>query len=158
MKNPLYGMMRTIMLLMISLLVFRCSDDDDDQNTQTSNLLLGTWEVTGDVISPPIDFGTGPVSDLFAIMDPCDKDDLYIIKTGGVGEFNEGPTKCDPADPQTEPFTWSLQNNDKNLIISEGGNSLTFEIVQLNNTTMILKIQEDILGTVYTETINYRRK
>lgn len=157
MKNPLHGMMRTIMLLAISVLMFRCSDDDE--TVQVSDLLQGTWQMSGWVVSPPIDVGAGPVSDLYAVlMEDCDKDDLSIFKANGVGEYNEGPTKCDPADPQTVAFTWALQNNDKNLVISGGGLSLTYEIVQLNNTTATLQIKEDVGGTLYTETWTYQRK
>jgi hypothetical protein len=158
MKNALYGTMRALLLLTISVLMFRCSDDDNDNDVKTSDLIQGSWQVTADLVSPPIDLGTGPISDLYAAMDDCDKDDLYIIKANGIGEFNEGPTKCDPGDPQTAPFTWALTNNDKNLVITEALGTLTFEIVQLNNTTLKMVIKENILGTDYTETITYTRK
>jgi hypothetical protein len=158
MKNALYGTMRALLLLTISVLMFRCSDDDNDNDVKTSDLIQGSWQVTGDVISPPIDLGAGPISDLYAESEACDRDDLYIFKANGVGEFNEGPTKCDPGDPQSAPFTWSLANNDKNLVISQGGTALTFEIAQLDNTRLILVLKEDYLGTLYTETITYARK
>jgi hypothetical protein len=158
MKNALNGTRRALLLLAISVLVFRCSDDDDDSAVKTSDLILGSWQTTGDIISPPIDVGAGPISDLYAELEACDKDDLYIFKANGVGEFNEGPTKCDPGDPQSAPYAWSLANNDKNLLISQGGTTLTFEIAQLDNTRLILVLKEDYLGTVYTETITYTRK
>lgn len=160
MKTFMTNTFRVLLLLAFPLLMTQCSkDDDNDDNNQTpSELIIGSWQVTADVVSPPIDLGGGPVSDLYAILDPCDKDDLYIIKANGVGEFNEGASKCDPADPQSEPFSWSLQSNGTVLVISDGSTSVNFQVAQLNQTTMKLVITENILGTTYTETITYTRR
>ena len=159
MKTFTTSTFRIILLLAFPLLMTQCSKDDDDNDNQTpSELIIGSWQVTADVVTPPLDFGSGPISDLYSILDACDKDDLYIIKANGVGEFNEGASKCDPADPQSEPFSWSLQDNGTVLVISDGSSSANFQVAQLNQTTMKLVITESILGTTYTETITYTRK
>ena len=153
MKKTLHFLTRSALLLLLPVLMFRCSDDDDDQKSP-SELILGTWSLTADVINPPIDLGTGPISDFYQFYEACEKDDVFIVKAGNVGEFNEGPTKCDPADDQVIPFTWALQSNNTVLVVD----GFSFTIVQLDNTTLKISYKETISGTEYTATSTYVRK
>ena len=160
MKKALVFFPRLLLFLTFSFLLVRCSDDDEPQTT--ADLLLGNWMITASIYNPPVDFGNGPVSDGFPFWDDCDKDDIYIIKANGVGEYNEGATKCDPGDPQTEAFTWALKSNNTILTISEttGGISVgvDYEIIQLDASTLKLKFTFDNAGVSQTITETYTRK
>lgn len=65
---------------------------------------------------------------------------------------NEGATKCDPTDPQTDNGTWSMPSTDK-LTIALPNSSLpsgTFDVKELSATTLHLYIsssQGGIAGT-----------
>src|SRR5258708_15680853 len=41
----------------------------------------------------------------------CKRDNSYLFNKDSTGIADEGATKCNPADPQTKPFTWYLSNN-----------------------------------------------
>lgn len=45
-------------------------------------------------------------------VNDCDKDNIITFKADGTGTLDEGPTKCDPGNPQTSPFTWSFKNGE----------------------------------------------
>jgi hypothetical protein len=153
MKKTLNLLIRFSFLFLVSVLMVRCSDDDEEQQTP-AELIIGTWSMTSDAVSPPIDLGGGPISDFYPFYEPCEKDDVFIVKAGNVGEFNEGPTKCDPADDQVIPFTWALQSNNTVLVVD----GYSFTIVQLDNTTLKISYKETVGGTEYTATSTYVRK
>lgn len=58
--------------------------------------IIGTWRLSAAVLTPPVN----GVSDLYANLDQCTKDDLLIYKDGGVEIYDEGATKCQPSAPQ----------------------------------------------------------
>jgi hypothetical protein len=160
MKKVLVLFPRLLLLFSFSLFLARCSDDDEPQTT--ADLLLGSWVMTGDTYSPAYDFGAGPVSDAFPLYDDCEKDNIFIMVANFVGEFNEGATKCDPADPQTEAFAWTLKSNNTILTISQTIAGITigldFEILQLDASTLKLKYTFVESGVTYTNTTTYARQ
>lgn len=50
-----------------------------------------------------IDTGVPP-----GYLNNCDKDNVLTFKSDGTGTVDEGPSKCDPANPQTAAFTWAF--------------------------------------------------
>ncbi|MCU0380754.1 MAG: lipocalin family protein [Chitinophagaceae bacterium] len=143
---------RTVILLAITTLMVRCSDDEEQKSP--AELIVGIWSLTGDAVSPPIDLGGGPISDFYPYYEPCEKDDVIIVNAGNTGEYNEGATKCDPGDDQAIPFTWALTNNNTVLVVD----GYSFTILQLDETTLKLQIKETVSGTQYTYTTTYVRK
>jgi hypothetical protein len=152
MKKTLDLLIRSSFLLVVSVLMVRCSDDDEQKSP--AELIVGIWSLTGDAVSPPIDLGGGPISDFYPFYEPCEKDDVVIVNAGNTGEYNEGATKCDPGDDQSIPFTWALTNNNTVLVVD----GYSFTIVQLDETTLKLQIKETVSGTEYTSTTTYVRK
>lgn len=147
----------TATLLMLAF--FSCNKDSDNNanttKTKTELLTTGTWKYTACIVSPALDYyGTGnPVTDIFAIMQACEKDDFEVYKTNGIWEYNEGPTKCDPGNPQvvySEP--WSFAANETKVIV--GGVECT--ILELTETTLKLRYSFVDSGVTYTEEDTYR--
>ncbi len=67
-------------------------------------------------------------------IEACDKDNTLTFYNNNTGLYAEGATKCDTDGPDAVPFAWSLQNDDKVLVI-EG------ELPeQLNGNINILKV------------------
>lgn len=112
-------------ILAISMFAVSCSDDSSNNptvnggTTKTNQELItgNTYQVTSLKIDPPYDFlGLGtPISDLYAVGDDCSKDDRTTFNSDGTTTTDEGPTKCDPNDPQTTTGSWSL-NEDQSII------------------------------------------
>jgi len=48
---------------------------------------------------------------------PCELDNKITFLTAATCQFDEGPVKCDAADPQTESFPWSLLTNDTQMVL-----------------------------------------
>jgi hypothetical protein len=156
--------------LMIAALAFltvsSCKKEDEKKTTtpaksKTELLTAKAWKTTAVTINPGIVFvpTSPPVTDLFAFFDPCEKDDTEKFNTGGTGVSDEGPTKCDPADPQTSNFTWSFSNNETKIV----WDSELSDIMQLDETTAKFSQQIDgtnlpggTAGTIYTLTITLK--
>lgn len=132
--------------LVISLALFNsCSKDDDSNNTtpQTKTQLLTahSWKLTGSKLNGVDDFST---------LDACDLDDIATFLSNGTGNMDEGATKCDPADPQTSPITWSFQSNETILSIDYGGGLVVdATIVALTSDQMKLTYSLTYLGTTF---------
>lgn len=154
MKKSIQSLLRAGLLFLFPLLMLQCNKDNDTPKS-TSELLIGTWSLTSEVYSPAINFGAGPVTDYYPYYESCDRDNVIIFKANSEGEFNEGATKCDPADPQTVSFLWTLQNNNTTLNISA---LATLDILQLDNTTLKVRYPYDFNGTTYSVTETYVRK
>ncbi|HKH62423.1 MAG TPA: lipocalin family protein [Flavitalea sp.] len=122
------------------LLLLTVSCKKDPAQSRKEMLTTGKWRTIAQTVSPAVDWdGDGDLdTDLQIITDACIKDDYAIFRTDGSVEENEGPSKCDAADPQSEILTWSLKNNDMTLVVD--GEDFTIE--QMSETTMKLKISE----------------
>jgi hypothetical protein len=91
-------------------------------------------------------------TDISALLDACDKDNTVTFVSNGTGTADEGPTKCNSADPQTVSFTWTFGNNETTLQASAplfpGGNG-AFTIVTLTDTQLI--VSQDITVSGITQ-------
>jgi hypothetical protein len=156
MKKSILFIPRLLSLIVFSFLLMQCKKDEAPPKP-ASELILGSWLMTADNFSPAYDYlGNGSkITDAFPLYDACAKDDILTFKTNSEGEFNEGGTKCDAADPQSIPFLWTLKNNDKTLNISALSD---YTIVQLDNTTMKLSETFTDNGITYTETYVFTKK
>lgn len=126
-KVMLYAAIPTLLLLTA------CGKDDPIEptaSTKTSHLINGSWKLTT-VVSDEDGNGTYETDD-FATFPPCFTDNFIVFKANLQIEINEGLTKCDPNDPQIESGTWSLANNENNLVV----NADTYPLVELSNTTL----------------------
>jgi hypothetical protein len=147
-----------LLLLMISAITaLSCNKDKDTNATKTKTELLttGTWKYTACIVSPAYDYyGNGnPVTDIFAIMEACEKDDFEIFKTNGIWEYDNGPTKCDALDPQiiySEP--WIFTANETKVTVG----TIECTILELTETTLKLRYTFSDAGVTYTEEDTYK--
>ncbi|HET9431464.1 MAG TPA: lipocalin family protein [Chitinophagaceae bacterium] len=126
----------TALLLIFALGFTSCSKDDDPApKSKTTLLTQKDWVMTkleGKV-------NNEPYLDIFPSLDACFKDDRYVFKTGNTFEFNEGPTKCDPADPQIyETGSWAFTNNETKITIG----SDPYSIDQIDENSFIISSSE----------------
>lgn len=88
---------------------------------------------------------------VFADLDACSKDDLYIFKPNGVYVYDEGATKCDPNDEQViHTDAWKLINNDTQLAYD--GN--IENIITLTADKLVLEFEDGGKKYTYTYTTN----
>ncbi len=120
-----------------TLLIISCSKKDSNLSKKEI-LTSGSWKLTA-VVSDD-DANGSYEKDEFARFSDCYKDNYYTFQSNGVLELNEGPTKCSPADSQTETATWQLTQNETYLKI----NTDEWKLEEL--TTSILKWKEEYSG------------
>jgi hypothetical protein len=146
-----------LLALASSVVLTSCGDDEDVAPTKTEMISNKNWTVTAETLA-----AAGMTQDLYSQMDACEKDNFVKFTSDGKGTFDEGATKCDPTDPQTENFNWSFGNNESVLTLSDGTNSIDQNISELSASKMVLTMSDtDTINGVpitYTFTTTYEVK
>ena len=119
----------TLIIAALAFLTISSCKKDDEKKSKTDYLTSSPWKIKSIVVNG-ID-GT-------AFIEACSKDDTQKYNVGGAGLFSEGATKCDPADPQTEPFTWAFAASESQLVI-DGETAI---INTLDANTLALKLSD----------------
>jgi len=150
---------KTIAIACLIVGVTSCKKDATPTPAPTkTELLTGkNWKVTAFTSNPAIDWtGTGVmVTDIYAQMQACEKDDLFMFNTNGTTTDDEGATKCNPADPQTTSGTWAF-NSTQTIITVDGMDD--FNIETLSATTLKGNMVFNDGATNYTFTITYTKQ
>jgi hypothetical protein len=109
--------------------------------SKTEYLTFSPWKLK----AATADIGMGPI-DIFSMIADCSKDNTEKYIVGGTGLINEGATKCDPSDPQTEPLTWAFTANETQLV--QDGE--TFTIGTLDANTLAIRFSDPDGSYVFT--------
>lgn len=146
--------------LLSSMLLFSCSKDDAKSGAKSKTDLLTSapWKMAAYTINPAYDWeGTGvKITDIFATLRACDKDDQFIFKANG--EVIEDPkSSCsDFGGGDIETLNWKFTNNETGLtIIYNPGEESSYKIVELTTTTLKLSVSYIEDGVNYTDVTTY---
>ena len=126
--------------LAIILFSAGCSKSGDSPSSSGTKATLtsGKWQITGGTVSLSYPGIPTTTADVTTALPACILDNYTIFETDGTGTTDEGATKCDASAPQVKKNngTWSLQENDTKLIISDpaSGLTVTCNILQLTDT------------------------
>ena len=132
----IYRVARLVTVVILLSAIVSC---EKEKNPSRMDMLTnGKWRLTAQTASPAVDWdGDGDTeTNLYLIMDACIKDDYAIFRKDGTVEENEGASKCDATDPQSEILNWSFKNNDNTLHL-DGDD---FIIEQMTESTLTLKV------------------
>jgi hypothetical protein len=110
-------MKKLIPLLLILLIA--CKKQSGPGISKTDIISSGNWKL----ISYSAYTITG-TTDVYSTYPDCRKDDYLHFNRDGSGEINEGPSKCNSADPQSLFIQWSFTNNTETKIKINGGDYL----------------------------------
>ncbi|OGX91494.1 lipocalin family protein [Hymenobacter coccineus] len=130
-------------LVAVSAIV-ACSKKGDDPQPLTPTQLLTAqkWRVSSATIAGP----GQPTIDLTALSAPCKLDDYVQFADPSTYVVDEGATKCDSRDAQTQLGTWAFANNDTQLSISYTGDNYTATVNELTASSLKLttvRLQSD---------------
>lgn len=149
-KKILYS---AISIFFISVFIIACKKNSDNSNTpktKTDLISASVWK-----------FDNAKVAgvDISGLLDDCDKDNTATFVSNGSGTADEGPTKCNAADPQTVSFTWTFENNETTLQATAplfpGGNG-TFTIVTLTDTQLVVSQDITVSGVTQNAVITFK--
>lgn len=142
-------MKKTYLIVLVALgmlgTIVGCSEDStngDDGNNgnngtkSNAELLIGAWTVSEAKIDPPFIIFGDTIDDFTDMQEPCDADDVQIFKENGIYTFDEGATKCDPNDPQSEDGTYELSADGKALTIYDQEDTINMTILEINESMM----------------------
>lgn len=144
--------------LLLSLSLLSCSKKGSSGPTKTELLTSSTWKF--DRVGLDLDKNGSIDADLPpGYVLACDTDNSITFKSDFTGTGDEGATKCDPADPQTEAFTWSFQSNETVINFPSvliAGISGDVRIKQLTATDLDLLKDVVVSGTTVTVVIELK--
>ena len=141
MKNYLktFGLLSLVLIIGLSA----CKKDESTpatpaSKTPTEYLTAGFWKTTAMTIDPGINFNGTVITDFYAQMPACSKDDITRFNTNGTITDDEGATKCDANDPQTtNDGTWVMSADNASVTINyPDEDPITFVFSTLNETTL----------------------
>ncbi len=121
-------------LFMFALLALvSCKKDEDSVKDK---LTKDTWKL---IDSRSDNNADGELTADESDIDDCEKDDINTFHTDGTYHREEGATKCDPADPDSEEWPWTLASDNKTLTITYDGVPIPFEITEITGSTLVLR-------------------
>ncbi|HTN45397.1 MAG TPA: lipocalin family protein [Flavipsychrobacter sp.] len=107
-------------------------------------LTSGKWKISEMTLTT-----SSGTTDMLALVQDCEKDDIFTFNTDNTATRDEGATKCSPGDAQTRSEgTWSI--NGAKFSATNGANSFTWDIITLDNSTF--KISSTINGSTSSQT------
>lgn len=128
-----------------------CEKEKDTAPAKTKTQLLSqaTWKFSAATVG-----GT----DVSAFLQTCQKDNILTFVAAGTGTIDEGTTKCNTADPQSNPFTWNFQSGETILFISATlftGGSSTFTLVSLSETQLVVSQNVTVSGSSQNAVVTF---
>lgn len=132
--------LKLLTLFVTLVLLFNSCKKDELSRTQ---MLCGKfWINTSCTIDPPIIVAGTPITDFWAQMDQCWRDDLQKFESNGIYTFDEGASKCDVNDPQTTTGLWSWNSDETIVSVTQGGNTTSYTILELSSTSFKAKYSQ----------------
>jgi len=143
-------MKKLLIILLATAFLTSCNKDDSTPpKTKTQLLTQGTWRFSAATVGG---------SDVSAFLQTCQKDNTMTFAAAGTGNVDEGATKCNAPDPQSNPFTWSWQSSETILQVSAiffTGGSNTFTLVALTETQLVLSQVITVSGTPQNAVVTF---
>jgi len=137
--------MKQALLALVCLLVISVGCKKSNSKSRTELLSQASWKYSDAGLDANGDgIKDSPVPPGFLLA--CDMDNTLTFKSDNTGVVDEGSSKCDPASPQSAPFSWTFKDNEQVITftnISFGG---------LNGDVTVKSLTEDEL-TLY-KTVN----
>lgn len=126
-------------LVTIFVLFTACSKEKTTETpsvSKTQYLINKNWYLVELNQYPGISDGKGGmITDIFATIKDCDKDNFYNYQTDGTLVDDQGLINCNNI-PQKTNSAWRLENNETTLVT---GDISKFEIISLDENNFKLK-------------------
>jgi hypothetical protein len=100
--------------------------------TKTQLLTQGSWKFKS---------ATANGGDASGFLSACQKDNIYTFVAGGTGTADEGATKCNVGDQQTNSITWNFATNETILHINVSlfsNTSNDFNLISISGTELVV--------------------
>jgi len=150
--------MKQIILAALTLIAVGGCKKGSGPKSNTQLLTQSTWKFDNAALD--VDRNGTPDSPVPpGFLQSCDTDNTLTFKSDNTGVVDEGATKCDPASPQSAPFTWTFKDNDQTITfggVSFGGLTGDVKVKTLNDTQLELHKEVTFLGTAVNVIVYFK--
>lgn len=124
-------------------------DNDDPPKTKRELLVQASWKYKSATV------GGLP----YTSFPSCQTDNTLSFNTAGTGVVDEGASKCNGGDPQTNPFTWSFQNAETEIQLSSalftnGGTTIT--LISVTETELVVSFPVSTPGPIIIVQVTFQ--
>jgi hypothetical protein len=102
--------------LLVLILPFSCKDDDSPSKKEL--LTSHCWVMTAATVDPSVIYQGAVITDVYAVLPLCNRDNVACILENGNIYVDEGASKCNPDDPQTNNSGKWWFNSDETVILT----------------------------------------
>lgn len=122
-----------------------CKEDEPVTPDNDALLKSGKWKLTGLTEAGVSTYGS---------LAACEKDNTTTFQSDGKILDDEGATKCDPTDPQTNTdVSWAWTDATKTkFIMTDNLFGITVTVTELTSTKLVLTYSNPVDQTVNVET------
>ncbi len=143
---------KIVMFIGMVAIMQACTKEDEKTNGGGNNedrteKLTNSWMIT----SVKVDTLGLKDFDIWALFpDTCQKDDLYVFNADGTGAIDQNAIECDTTAPKQEPFTWTWENGETDLLVVLPDSNISLKNVQFSgnemtaNSNAVLDIQSKV--------------
>lgn len=125
---------------------------------QDDRLINKNWRLTAKTVSPARapSLGAEPVTNWYSQLQNCETDNLKKYLADNSVTYDEGATKCDNGDAQTEKGSWLYNSNSTIITETRDDAVVNYKITSVSDTQLKVTYTEaDLFGTTYTYTETY---
>lgn len=124
-------------------------DNNDPPKTKRELLVQASWKFKSATVAG------APYNN----FPSCQTDNILSFNNSGSGVADEGATKCNAGDPQTNPFTWSFQNADTEIQLSSalftnGGTTIT--LISISETELVISFPVSTPGPIIIVQVTFQ--
>ncbi len=137
-------------LVLTGITMASCSKNDSSGPSKTELITSSTWKYKNAGVDVNADGYIDAALPPGYELQSCQTDNTLLLKTDGTGTFDEGATKCDPADAQSTAITWSFKSSETVINFPQavyGSLSGDVKIVNLTSSSLILAKTVNIGGS-----------
>ncbi len=149
-------MKKLSLFLFVAVTLGACKKDNENTPTPPSRTELLTaknWRISGHT-STTVSNGTTIKKDEYAASPACERDDFTKFNASKVVVYDQGASKCDASDPQTENGAWDINKDETKLTVASpalASLALPCDIVELTATTLHIRFVIPIPGGTATD-------
>ncbi len=122
-------------------------------NSVTREKLLDkSWKLVAKTVDPAKSpgFFKDKVTDWYAQLEACEKDNVKSYKGDGSMMFDEGATKCKTDDAQSVAGTWLFNSDNSTITEKKGSAEKSMTVVEVSATTLKTTYSESGIDGKYT--------
>lgn len=153
--------MKKISLLLLAVVALGACKKDDSNPTpsasKTDLLTAKNWRISSQS-STTVTSGKSTTTDEYASSPACERDDFTKFSANKMLVVDEGATKCNTSDPQTQSGSWDFNSDQTKLNLSSptyGGLLIPLDIIELSSTTLHLRYTDTSSSGTSTEDITF---